>query len=101
MHYEVSGQGAPVLLIKAHGRRREAVDQEDGRPLPAHFVVHPDLVDDRVRHQITRATLMESGWAWVTKASPIASSGKRWLTRGRVLTVPSATRRIASENSSW
>ena len=61
-HLEVGREGLG-LEGPVHGRRREAVDHQHGRPLPAHLVVDADLVDDREGHQITRATLMEPGSA--------------------------------------
>ncbi len=84
-----------------HRRRRQAADQEHGGARAADLVVHADLVDDGVGHQISRATLIELGSACAVNASRIMSSLKRWVTSGRVRTAPAAMRRSASGNSSW
>src|SRR2546428_10170125 len=65
----------------------------------ARFVVHRDLVDDRVRHQISSATLIEAVPACAAKASPIRSRLNRWVESGAGRTATLATRLQASGKS--
>src|SRR2546426_4801530 len=67
----------------------------------ARLVVHRDLVDDRVGHQISSATLMEAVPACAANASPIRSRLNRCVMSGAVRTAPLSTSLSASGNSSW
>src|SRR6266508_3722957 len=91
--------------IASHERAKASSDSPSLRAAggddAARLVVHRDLIDDRVGHQISSATLIEAVPACAANAWTLRSRLNRCVMSGAVRTAPLSTSLSASGNSSW